>query len=433
MSKRLMMLLVSLISATLIFSACSSDEEADTEEAAAEEDQTEEQDKEEADEESNTEEEEEEESEDDEETDADQDSNSDFSELIEYMEDETEGTASVMYENDDSQEHEMDGVVVTLDAYTLVELEDFHTNFSIPFNDQTVGGVIITKYTVENTTDDDVYYMPSFYMDFTGAQKSFNNYKDLLPEDEQLPTKLSPSNDYLVEAGETVTGYYTYPLGEDILKDALDASTVSVEVPTPQEEAGGFDKPIGKAGKFSLALNDDGADKVSASGAFYQDKATFEDMGEKEMIKEKSDIGESEELGDYTVELDGYQFTEFTPNKDEAPRFDNFDNGVVLLTVKFNLENNGDDNIGLFITSSKLEVNDGAQWLLNEGMLLDYGNDDIIEPGESGEMLQVFTLEKEQYDKIWKDKPFEIEFGPIKNDDTKDISKGKRATFTLPE
>src|SRR5699024_6806607 len=127
-------------------------------------------------------------------------------------------------------------------------------------------------------------------------------------------------------------------------------------------------------------------------------------MGEKEMIKEKSDIGESEELGDYTVELDGYQFTEFTPNKDEAPRFEDFDNGIVLLTVKFNLENNGDENIGLFITSSKLEVNDGAQWLLNEGMLLDYGNDDIIEPGESGEFLQVFTLEKEQYDKIWKGK-----------------------------
>src|SRR5690625_941455 len=101
--------------------------------------------------------------------------------------------------------------------------------------------------------------------------------------------------------------------------------------------------------------------------------------------------------------------------------------------VKFNLENNGDENIGLFITSSKLEVNDGSQWLLNEGMLLDYGNDDTIEPGESGEFLQVYTLEKEQYDKIWKDKPFEIEFGPIKNDDTKDISKGKKASFTLPE
>jgi len=156
-------------------------------------------------------------------------------------------------------------------------------------------------------------------------------------------------------------------------------------------------------------------------------------MGEKEMIKEKSDIGDSEELGDYTVELDGYQVTEFTPNKDEAPRFEDFDNGIVLLTVKFNLENNGDENIGLFITSSKLEVNDGAQWLLNEGMLLDYGNDDIIEPGESGEFLQVFTLEKEQYDKIWKGKPLEIEAGPIKNDDTEDISKGKEATFTLPE
>lgn len=426
MSKRVMMLLISIISVTLIFSACGSkDDETDTEEAIAQEDQEqEEQDEQEEETESDTEEED---------TNTEQDSNSNFSELIEYMEEETEGTATVIYENDESQEHDMEGVKVTVDAYTLVELKDFHTNFSIPFNDKTDGGVIITQYTVENTTDDDVYYMPAFYMDFTGAQKSFNNYKDLLPEDEQLPAKLSPSNDYLLKAGETVTGYYTYPLGEDILSDALEASTVSVEVPTPQEEAGEFDKPIGKKGNFLLALNDEGADKVSSSGDFYQDKATYENMGDKEMIKEKSGIGESEELGDYTVELEGYQFTEFTPNKDEAPRFENFENGVVLLTVKFNLENNGSENIALFSTSSRLLVNDGSQKLLNEGMLLDYGNNDIIKPDESGELLQVFVLEKEQYDKIWKDKSFEIEFGPIKNEDVKDVSKGKEVTFTLPE
>lgn len=428
MSKRIIKLLVLMMAVILIVSACSKDEIPDAENTMAKENETNNEQDEQEENTNNNEEEDEEE-----EPSTDQGSDSDFSELIEYMEEETEGTAKVIYENNEPQEHDMEGVNVSVDAYTLIELEDFHTNFSIPFNDQTDGGVIITKYTVENTTDDNVYYMPSFYMEFTGAQKAFNNYRDLLPEDEQLPTKLSPSTDYLLEAGETVTGYYTYPLGEDILADALDAATVSIEVPTPQEEAGEFDKPIGKAGIFSLALNEDGDDKVSSSGDFYQDKVTFEDLGDKEMIKEKSGIGESEELGDYTVELDGYQFTEFTPNKDEEPRYENFENGVVLLTVKFNLDNNGDENIGLSFTTANLLVNNGSQMLLSEGMLLNYNNNDVVEPGESGELLQVFTLEKEQYDKIWKDKTFEVKFGPFKNDDTRDISKGKEATFTLPE
>lgn len=156
----------------------------------------------------------------------------DFAELITYMEDKTEGTANVLYENKESQVHELDGVTVSLDAYTLVELNDFHTNFDIPFNDETDGGVIIAQYTVTNELDQDVYYMPTFYLSFTGADKAYNNYKELLPEEEQLPEKLSPSNDYTLKAGESVTGYYAYPFGKSHLQQALDVGTVAIDVPS---------------------------------------------------------------------------------------------------------------------------------------------------------------------------------------------------------
>lgn len=82
--------------------------------------------------------------------------------------------------------------------------------------------------------------------------------------------------------------------------------------------------------------------------------------------------------------------------------------------------------------SSKLTVNDGAQYLLNEGMLLDYRYDDLIKSGESDELLQIFVLVQEQCGKIWKDKSFEVEIRPIRNQEAKDISKGKKVTFTLP-
>ena len=36
-------------------------------------------------------------------------------------------------------------------------------------------------------------------MSFTGAQKVYSNYKDLIPKEDQLPTKLAPTNDYLVK------------------------------------------------------------------------------------------------------------------------------------------------------------------------------------------------------------------------------------------
>ncbi len=110
------------------------------------------------------------------------------------------------------------------------------------------------------------------------------------------------------------------------------------------------------------------------------------------MLDQKEGIGESQELGDTTVTLEGYQFTEFTPNMDEAPRFEDF-NGVVLLTVNFALDNKTDENIGLGSISSTLTVDD-SWWQLNEGMLTNYRISEVIESGESGELLQVYVLEK---------------------------------------
>lgn len=355
----------------------------------------------------------------------------DISDLIKYMEEETEGTAKVLYENNEPQVHKMEGVTVSLDNYTLLELNDFHTDFSIPFNDQTNGGVILAQYTVKNELDKDVYYTPFFYLSFTGAEKDYNNYRDLLPAEVQLSEKLSPSNDYLLKAGESVTGYYTYPFGADHLQAALNVSTTAVEVPAALAVKDDFGSAIGKKGQFTLSLSTAGADKVKSNEVFYKDKATVEDMGVKKMLKEKSGIGKSEALGDVTVTLDGYQFTEFTPNEVEAPRFDNFKTGIVLLTVKFNIDNKSTEAISQSSMSSKLTVNDGSQYMFGEGMLLNYGYNDLIAAGESGELLQIYVLDKEQYVKIWQNKPFEVEVGPIRNQDAKDISKGKTAVFSF--
>jgi hypothetical protein len=416
---RLWMLLLTAMLTVLVLSGCGSDEKANSDEKAS----TSEENK------GDTEKEEKEEEPQEEEETTTSAAPGDFKDLIAYMEKETEGTTKVLYENNEPQVHEMDGVTVSLDAYTLVELTDFHTDFSIPFDDETNGGVIIAQYTVKNELDKDVYYMPAFYLSFTGADTVYNNYRDLLPEEDQLPVKLSPSNDYLLPAGETVTGYYTYPFGKAELAKALEVSTTSVEIPAAQSEKDAVDTPIGRDGQFILSLNEAGAEKIATNSTFYKDKATTGDMGEKVMLKEESGIGKSEQLGDVTVTFDGYQFTEFTPNEVEAPRFENFKNGVVLLTARFELDNKSSDSVSLSSMSSKLTVNDGTQYTFGEGMLLDYGYNDLIDAGKSGELLQIFVLDKEQYDLIWKNKSFEVEVGPIRNQDSEDISKGKTAVF----
>ena len=429
MKKRLLLLVVMFLTA-IIIAACGNEDEGEPEETvdAAEEEEA-------TTEEEEVEEPEEEDEEAEEEVDAEETSASgndgDFAELITYMEDETEGTAAVLYENNEAQTHEMEGVTVSLDGYSLVELLDFHRDYSIPFDDQNNGAVLIAQYTIENTTDEDLHYMTTYDLSYVNSEKFLTNHSYLLPEENQLPNILSPSNDYLLEAGEEIVGYYSYAIGEDRLAEILDLGSVDIAISTPQTDPDDFASTIGSEGRFTLPLDAENAEKEAdkASQGFYEDKVTADNMGDKEMLEEEQDIGESQELGDVGITLAGYQFTNFVPNAEEAPRFQ--EDEVVLLTVKFDIENGYEEDLAKNSISSTLHLNDGKQWTLNEGMLLPYTNRDIIPSGDSGELLQVFLLDQEQYEAIWKDKSFEMELGPMRNEDGEDISKGEKAEFKL--
>ncbi len=54
-------------------------------------------------------------------------------------------------------------------------------------------------------------------------------------------------------------------------------------------------------------------------------------------------------------------------------------------------------------------------------MLTGYAYDDVIEPGESDELLQIFVLDKAKYEKIWKDKSFEMEMAHLQNAEAKEL------------
>lgn len=361
------------------------------------------------------------------------DENSDFSSIIAEMEELTQGEASILYENNDRQEHEMESVTVTLEGYTFIELDDFHTDFSIPFDDETEGGVILADVTIENAGDEDVYYMASFHVEYPGTTKFFSHKDILIPEDLQMKKHLNSETDFLLEAGDTISGYYAFAFSPEKLEEIRDLSTVTIRIDQPYTDKDDVNTTIGQEGKFDISLNEEGEAKKEEQSKFYEDLVTYENMGEKTMLKEKEDIDETKDLRDVKVTLEGYQFTEFEPNEVEAPRFENFTEGIVLLTVKLHANNSTDHDILRDGILSYLYVNDGSEYMSNEAMLGPHSKDRLIEAGESDEIIQVFVLDQEKYEKIWKDKSFELEIGPFENEDLEDISKGNTITFTLPD
>ncbi|WP_257000858.1 DUF5068 domain-containing protein [Terribacillus saccharophilus] len=424
MNKKFMLLFGAILS-VFIISGCGSDsEKTSTEEKPAASKAAESKD--------NTEVKAEKDSSDNKEAAAADSESADFTELIDYMKTTMDAEeTTVFYEVSEPQTHEMEGVTVSLDAYSLVGLKDFHTDYSIPFNDETNGAVVLAKYTVTNNTDTEVYYMPKIDLTYSSGQVYNSDYGEIVPEDQQLFNKLHPDDKYALGAGESVTGYIAYPFGTSELETVMTEGSALIEVPAAQAKPDDFGNAIGQPGKFTINFDEAGAEQTKANAEFYQDAISVDNMGEKTMIEEKEGIGQSKDLGDSTITLDGYQFTDFTPNEYEAPRFENFQNGVVLLTVKFNVDNKGPDNIGLDNIASNLYVNDSSQYQMSERMLSPYEYQQSIAAGDSGELLQVYVLDKEQYDKIWKDKAFDIELGPLYDENSEDISKGKKAEFKL--
>src|SRR5699024_5049930 len=196
----------------------------------------------------------------------------DFSELISFMEEETEGTATVLYENTESQTHEMEDVTVSLDAYTVVELLDFHRNYDIPFDEQNNGVVVLVQYTLNNDRDDDIHYQTSFDMNYPGGERYITHHYNLLPDDVQLYNMLSPANDYLLEAGEEIVGYVAYPIGEDRFEDVAAAGMVQVDISTPQTDFDDFSSTFGSSGVFNLPLDGDSeaSEADRAAQGFYE-------------------------------------------------------------------------------------------------------------------------------------------------------------------
>lgn len=322
--------------------------------------------------------------------------------------------------------------IVSINGFELDEVTDFHSDFEIPFKGNTdKGGVVLAEFTVENKGKEPVYFTPSINLTFTGATNSYSSTKSLLSDESKDFSSMVTSKKFKINAGEKVTGNAAYAIDLAGLEKIEKEGLITAEVPAAFSKENSFKREdmIGEDELVNLAMNEKGSDKNTSEAKLYKDKVTLENWGEKTLLQENTALNKKEKIGKTEVTLEGYQFTEFKPNEDKASRFSSFENGVVLLTAKFKLDNQGEYDISLTSSSSTLLVNNGSQKTLSEGMLVKSPASGKLEHGKSGDWIQVFVLDKEQYDKIWKDKSFVLETRLLDYDTSASIEKGKTATF----
>ncbi|MCB5951350.1 DUF5068 domain-containing protein [Enterococcus sp. BWT-B8] len=340
-------------------------------------------------------------------------------------------TAELLYSQTKPVTVEIEDLTLSIDEYDLVEFTDFDSDFEIPFGGQTVrGAVMLATISITNNSDKTLYYPTVPDLTFTGATKAYTNNRTVVEDSDDNYGAMSVKSKGEVGAGETVTATLNYIFDENALDTISDLGIVTMNVPRGFTKAESFsaEDSVGTNQKIQLTVTADGEDTASANASFLQDKASTDDMGTKTLDKEKKAIGKTESVDGIDATLSEYQFTFFEPNEMEAARFSNFENGVVLLTVKFDVDNQGEKPISMSSTSAVLTVNNGSQRILSEGMLLSYTTQ-TIEPGKQKELLQVFAMDQEQYEKIWREKDFGLKLNLVNSEDFKRSS----VEFDLPK
>lgn len=160
---------------------------------------------------------------------------------------------------------------------------------------------------------------------------------------------------------------------------------------------------------------------------FFEDKAK-DIMGTKTLILEK-ELGKVEKFEDAKVTIEGYQIFSIKPNEYQEARFSKFDSGVILITVKLNVENKGEESLNVDSTSATLIIGNKVK-IMSENMLeVDSGANNACR-GRNATKYLVFVLDKEPYDKLYKDQSYLLNVN-LYNTEFERITTNEELSFEL--
>lgn len=306
-----------------------------------------------------------------------------------------------LFEKDDVITNGDNNVNFTINGYQYLKIENFSRDFAVSYGDQNKeGGVLLVSATFKNNSDTSVYAGPGFSMSVVGYDSAIGRDEDLL-ENDLVGELLDKKNE--LKPNEELSGYVALGVKPAAMEKITESGTAEFELPGFYSKPDSFSKAdtIVEPKKESIALTNEGESSNTEASQFYEDKITTENMGTKTMIDEKK-LEKVENFENVAITAEGSQITSFEPNEEQASRFSKFESGVILITVKLNIRNDGDTPLNVDSTSATLKIGDSVK-MMSENMLQTKNGADEVGKGEEATKCLVFALDKESYEKLYKD------------------------------
>ncbi|RST77354.1 DUF5068 domain-containing protein [Siminovitchia acidinfaciens] len=317
-----------------------------------------------------------------------------------------------------------DDVIIEIDEYQIVHVSNMNESSKTNFDDEGEGYVLTYKMTLDNKSKEDVYYAGGVSLLSDDGADYIIPRRHLVDRDQWL--KDDDSEDVSqFSKGKSFTGMNAHSMTKAQF-DKLSSPTLKIDALFLNNDTS---KRLGEDAVFKLPFNDKGAEKAAASGEQYQDKMVTDNIADKEIFFEKTEINETKEIDGVKITLDGVQYANVTPTDGHAERFSNFgDSGLVAITLKTTIENGSDTPFDKYLIDRKLTIDENRGTMFNQGML-EPNYSGTFNPEDKDELLTVFLFRKDEFDIF---KKFELQVGPLKDENAKALFKEKTVTFELP-
>lgn len=343
-----------------------------------------------------------------------------------YIAEDLNADVEVIYTNKEPElKHAYsDDVTIQIDEYRIVHVSNMNESSKTNFDGEDEGYVLTYKMTLDNKSDEDVYYAGGVSLLSDDGVDYIIPRKYLVHRDQWL-TDDSTENVSQYSKGKTFTGMNAHSMTKAQF-EKLNSPTLKIDKLFLNDDVS---QRLGEDAVFKLPFNAKGAEKAAVSSQLYQDKMVTDNIADKEVFFEKLDINETKEIDGVKITLNGVQYANVTPTEANINRFSNFgDSGLVALTVKMTIENRSDTPFDKFLLDRKLTIDGNRGTMFNQGMLEPHYSG-TFNPGDKDEVLTVFLFRKDEFDIYNK---FDLQVGPLKSSDAKRLFKEKAVSFDLP-
>lgn len=343
-----------------------------------------------------------------------------------YIEEETGGDIEVVFtqKSPNLQHSFSDEVTIEINEYQIVHVSNMNESSKVDFNNEDEGYVLTYKLTLNNQSNEDVYYAGGSSLVSDDGMDHIIKKSHFVDRDKWLKdTETENVSQY--SKGKSFTGLVAYVMTKKQF-EKLENPILKIDALWLNDDPG---NRLGKEAVFILPVSEEGVKKAEATSELYADRMVTDTIATKELFFSQENINETKEIDKVKVTLNGVQYANVIPTAAHKERFRNFGDGpLVALTAKFTVENGSDVPFDKFLIYKKLQIDDNRGSMLSQGMLepIARGN---LNPGETEEMLTVFLFREDEF-QIFK--KFDLQFGPLSDSNAKKLFKEKFVTFELP-